>query len=268
MTSSLDEKAQRYTFPDADLAEQHRSPCLRTERPIRRFVPAILLLITLISLFRSTSAATLHNSLQKGLGHQRPPCPANEDHDLIPLEAHIMSKCPDARDCLQQLVLPAMANVSDKVNFKLSFIGTVDPGSDEVSCMHGPAECLGNLIILCAAKTYPDPKQYLGFTNCMIADYKDIPERDLVEACAMEYGIDFSTLNQCISDEGDGVDLLRASVERSRDAGVRKSCTVRLDGEFRCIRDGGEWSDCEHGSEPSNLIADIEELYRKRHRGL
>ena len=41
----------------------------------------------------------------------------------VPLEAHIMSKCPDARDCLHDLVLPAMVNVSHYVDFKLSFIG-------------------------------------------------------------------------------------------------------------------------------------------------
>ena len=40
----------------------------------------------------------------------------------IPLEAHIMSKCPDAQACLQKLVLPAMEQISDKVDFKLSFI--------------------------------------------------------------------------------------------------------------------------------------------------
>ncbi len=42
---------------------------------------------------------------------------------LVPLEAHIMSQCPDARDCLRDLVVPAMERVSDHVNFKLSFIG-------------------------------------------------------------------------------------------------------------------------------------------------
>ena len=41
----------------------------------------------------------------------------------VQLEAHIMSKCPDARDCLQQLVVPTMEQVSDKVNFRLSYIG-------------------------------------------------------------------------------------------------------------------------------------------------
>lgn len=46
------------------------------------------------------------------------------DHELVPLEAHIMSKCPDARDCFRELVLPAMQRVHTKVNFTLSFIGT------------------------------------------------------------------------------------------------------------------------------------------------
>lgn len=41
----------------------------------------------------------------------------------VPLEAHIMSKCPDARDCLQQLIVPAMELINDKVDFRLSFIG-------------------------------------------------------------------------------------------------------------------------------------------------
>ena len=42
----------------------------------------------------------------------------------IPLEAHIMSKCPDARDCLEKLIVPTMEKVSSRVAFNLSFIGT------------------------------------------------------------------------------------------------------------------------------------------------
>lgn len=42
----------------------------------------------------------------------------------VPLEAHIMSKCPDAKDCLHDMILPAMQNISDKVDFTLSYIGT------------------------------------------------------------------------------------------------------------------------------------------------
>jgi len=49
---------------------------------------------------------------------------AGNDSLRVPLEAHIMSKCPDAKDCLRDLVVPAMEKVYDKVDFKLSYIGT------------------------------------------------------------------------------------------------------------------------------------------------
>lgn len=41
----------------------------------------------------------------------------------VPLEVHIMSKCPDAQVCLKDLVVPAMQDVVDKVDFRLSYIG-------------------------------------------------------------------------------------------------------------------------------------------------
>jgi len=97
----------------------------------------------------------------------------------------------------------------------------------------------------------------------MISDYKDIPQRQLVEGCAMEHSLDFQQINECISDEGEGVDLLRSSIIRSADQNVTKSCTVRLDGEIRCIRDGGEWYDCAGGSSVNDLVRDVRELYNK-----
>lgn len=63
-----------------------------------------------------------------------------ETKALVPFEAHIMSKCPDARDCLRTMVLPAMQRVIDKVNFTMSYIGT-PTANDGVECMHGPEEC-------------------------------------------------------------------------------------------------------------------------------
>ncbi|KAK3688075.1 hypothetical protein B0T22DRAFT_479351 [Podospora appendiculata] len=113
----------------------------------------------------------------------------------VPLEAHIMSKCPDAKDCLRQLVLPAMQRVHDKVDFTLSFIGT-PTDNDGVAC-------LGNIIELCAQKLYPDPKTFLGFTMCLMKEYKQIPQRSLIEDCALEHAIDFSELNDCATkDDG------------------------------------------------------------------
>ena len=63
---------------------------------------------------------------------------------------------------------------------------------------------------------------------CLSRNYQDIPERDLVEDCALEHGIDFDKLNHCVSrDDGAyAIGMLRESVERSAEANVTKSCTV------------------------------------------
>lgn len=76
---------------------------------------------------------------------------------------------------------------------------------------------LGNIMLLCAANIYPDPKIYLGFAMCLIKDYQDIPQRSHFEDCALEHAIDFDKLSDCASqDDGAfGVDMLRTSVRRS-----------------------------------------------------
>jgi hypothetical protein len=76
---------------------------------------------------------------------------------------------------------------------------------------------MGNIIELCAATLYPEPIIWLGFTMCITRDYKAIPERNLIEDCALEHAIDFKALNHCaIKDNGAfGVGMLRDSVRRS-----------------------------------------------------
>ncbi|ORX96902.1 hypothetical protein BCR34DRAFT_175153 [Clohesyomyces aquaticus] len=182
--------------------------------------------------------------------------------DKVPLEVHIMSKCPDARDCLQKFVLPAMQNVSDKVVFRLSFIGQTTDSDDGVQCKHGQTECLGNILELCAASLYPDPKLYLGFTMCMERDYHDIPAKELVQDCALEHGLDFDKINHCVSqDDGSyAMGMLRDSVTRSADLNVTTSCTVRLDEKVRCTVDDGVFKNCPGGKKPEDLIRDIKKL--------
>ncbi|KAM3439004.1 hypothetical protein NHJ13734_003939 [Beauveria thailandica] len=153
----------------------------------------------------------------------------------VPLEVHIMSKCPDAKAALQELIVPAMEQVYDKVDFKLSFIAQYDSLSirapfqcliiasilseNGVKCKHGPPECLGNIIELCARELYPDPKTSLGFVMCLTKDYQHIPERSLVEDCALEHAIDIKKLNECatLDDGAHGIDLLRTSAQHSDD---------------------------------------------------
>jgi hypothetical protein len=120
----------------------------------------------------------------------------------------------------------------------------------------------------------------LGFANCLINSYDKIPERELVEDCALEHGIDFDALNQCASrqedDEGDldpfkgtpgGIALLRRSARRSEELGVKISCTTRLDDSTWCVRDAGEWKDCaKDGEKVSVLVDEIVKLWQEKNK--
>lgn len=120
------------------------------------------------------------------------------------------------------------------------------------------------MILLCAAQLYPSPVMSLGFANCMISSWKQIPDRELTEQCALEHGMDFDKINGCLSDEGDGLKLLRSSIQHSADLDVKISCTVRLADEVRCVRDGKQWKDCPGGSSVDDLVRDVEKLYEER----
>ncbi|KAF2861831.1 hypothetical protein K470DRAFT_256672 [Piedraia hortae CBS 480.64] len=182
----------------------------------------------------------------------------------IPMDIYIMSKCPDARDCMQMLILPTMQNVSDIIDLNLSYIGT-ENADGSVTCKHGPTECQGNIIELCAAQINPDPKTILGFTMCMYLQYPLIPNRELVESCALQHWIPIEKLDECTSrDNGEfGMSLLRKSVAKSAEDEVKISCTVKLEGKTVCVRDGGEWVDCPR-HEPQELEDDIKKLAGKQ----
>jgi hypothetical protein len=78
---------------------------------------------------------------------------------------------------------------------------------------------MGNIIELCAFELYPDPKISLGFTMCITRDYGNIPDRDLIEDCALEHAIDVKALNDCAAkgDGAHGIDMLRRSVMRTKE---------------------------------------------------
>ncbi len=90
------------------------------------------ILIITLSLLLPVYILSKFLSFPNSTNYTRQSFPTAQDHGvyrnnasaLVPLEAHIMSKCPDARDCLQDLVVPAMEKIVDKVDFRLSFIGT------------------------------------------------------------------------------------------------------------------------------------------------
>jgi hypothetical protein len=148
--SKMDEKYAKYkTFPPRAAG----SPMRTHARRAGRFRPLLVLTLVVVCLYlyaRPSSLLSplpdtlsrLSNTLQASAPAQGSAAGsgAGANVALVPLEAHVMSKCADARDCLQKLILPAMVRVVDKVNFTLSFIGTPTE-NDGIACKHGPEEC-------------------------------------------------------------------------------------------------------------------------------
>jgi hypothetical protein len=60
---------------------------------------------------------------------------------------------------------------------------------------------------------------------CLSRDYKEIPQRSLIEDCALEHAINFEALNECATkDDGAyGIGMLRGSVQRSTDVSFQPS---------------------------------------------
>jgi hypothetical protein len=133
-------------------------------------------------LFHNLTAQTTMKSL--ALAFLRPLLARGKP--FVPLEIHIMSQCPDAADCVSQLISPALPEIANITAFTLSFIG---PATDSgVTCKHGPAECDGNMLNLCGAHLSTPPKpapvqRYWGFTECQLSDYGRMRDRGFVERC-------------------------------------------------------------------------------------
>lgn len=118
-------------------------------RPPRRFRPLLILTLVVLGFYcyvRPLAPFTVVPDIAMLASKHAPSAEKPivvDTTTLVPFEAHIMSKCPDAKDCLRKMVLPAMQRVYDKVNFTLSYIGT-PTANDGVDCKHGPEECMSS----------------------------------------------------------------------------------------------------------------------------
>jgi hypothetical protein len=104
----------------------HESSSPRRDRTFRRLCIAVCLILACWTL---THYHIPHLLESEAPGSQRTTedeasQTSNENNTShVVLEAFIMSKCPDARACIQELVVPAMEKLSDKIEFEMDFIG-------------------------------------------------------------------------------------------------------------------------------------------------
>jgi len=114
------------------------------------------------------------------------------------------------------------------VDFWLEYIGQIK--GEELTSMHGDSEVKGNIIELCVQKHLAENYKYFGILDCMNKNIRAIPGN--WEECAKQAGFeaDIPTLKTCY--EGDeGKQLVKASFEKSKEAGARGSPTMFLEGK-------------------------------------
>jgi len=142
-----------------------------------------------------------------------------------------MSQCPPCSDWMQQFDqqvmqaqgLPAIMDISEY------FVGQND-GGGQFECMHGPDECVGNLIELCAHNLTAQsvPLGWWHMDVCMQSDYTNIP--DNAQGCAQQANLQWDPIVACSKDT-QGDNLFAASIDVANNMGVDATPTIFINGQ-------------------------------------
>ncbi|PWN20108.1 hypothetical protein BCV69DRAFT_249909, partial [Microstroma glucosiphilum] len=194
-----------------------------------------------------------------------------------------MLRCPDAI-AAESAFQSVIDRINEKIQLEFSYIGSLDEEEDYgVKCMHGPQECAGNIQQLCVQRILrpsragrdfdlsPSAAQrkVWDFVGCQDYDgAAHIGSPSLAKECLstirgprwIEDGV-----KECVEGK-QGRKLLQESVKRSEKLGITKSATIQLEGKTICIRDGGQWKDCDGGHETRDFVRQIEEAWDEKMR--
>jgi len=137
-----------------------------------------------------------------------------------------------------------------------------------VACKHGEQECAGNVQELCVSHhAGRGLSTWWPWLQCLnMGGPEKIGKLGYAVDCAVMSGIDWveDGIYDCLqAHPEEGLELLKQSMERAQLARITKSCTILVSGKTRCIRDGGEWYDCEDGHSAEELAATIQKEWER-----
>jgi len=149
----------------------------------------------------------------------------------VKIIAFEMSKCPDTSvwkgdfdtQVMQAPGLPDILEIDEE------FVA-----SSTTNCMHGPGECVGNKILLCARNlTIENNTVRWGWWNmgvCMQANgaYENVP--DNAPECAKKAGLDWNAINSCAS-SAQGSMLFSDSINFCNLNSIRSTPTIYINGK-------------------------------------
>jgi len=117
----------------------------------------------------------------------------------------------------------------DIVTIEVFFVGEAE-GGNNFECMHGPEECTGDLLLLCAHNTSgsnPNHWAWWGNEVCMMGDQDNIP--DNAQSCAQQNKLDWKAISACANGNL-GDTLFTDSINYANNVGIQATPSVSIDG--------------------------------------
>jgi len=196
-----------------------------------------------------------------------PVCPPKK----VDVDLFVMSKCPDAVYC-ESHIAPLLDELKYSINLQMHYIGfKQEDGSWK--CKHGDEECAGDLQQLCVQQYSKDYNRYNWLFNFILCNNKEGLDQTGTFAtatkCLKETGVPFVEGTQmvaCMYSPGRQA-ILEADFATTTALGIQTSCTVQVDGNTLCVRDGGEWKDCPVGSDLASWKEMICAAYAAKNKG-
>lgn len=113
------------------------------------------------------------------------------------------SLCPGCRAFIANQLYPTYTKVKDIMDVTLVPYGNAQESWDgqqwRFSCQHGEAECVGNLIEVCAISHLANVSTYFPFIHCFETYISSSNPRSAAEYCAKLARIDYAVIDKCAS---------------------------------------------------------------------
>jgi len=176
--------------------------------------------------------------------------------DKVRLDLFVMSRCPDAVFC-EGFYDHVLNEIGSIVDLNVNYIARTE--GETLVCKAGEVECAGNIQQLCARRESGDiNSNWWKFIICQDETFREIPLNG--EACAQRVGLNWASMSTCI-DGPIGRQLFQESVKFTDSYGITTSCTMHINDEYYCVRDGAQWKNCA-GESHGEVIAHICSLYK------
>jgi len=124
---------------------------------------------------------------------------------------------------MQAAGLPQIMNITE-------YFVAQDDGNGQFECLHGPDECVGDLLEICAYNlTYSAQNEYgwWKFCLCLQNDYEDIPNN--AQSCAQTANLNWDPILSC-SKGSLGSSLFSQSIAFSNNMNVDATPTIFVNG--------------------------------------